>query len=127
MKYIPAPLTLTVGDGNKPPTWIGETSIVILAVRDDAIQPLAQSLATSRAINERHIVLHLSGAQGQEALGALVGSRAALGSLPPLQTIVEPEQTPQRLKGAGAAVEGMARAGDAGGQRGGGRGARPCP
>ncbi len=115
-KTIPAPLTLTVGDGTKPPPWIGETPIVILAVRDDAIQPLAQSLATSRAINERQIVLHLSGVQGQEALGALVGSRAALGSLHPLQTIVEPEETPERLKGAWAAVEGMARAVEAGEQ-----------
>src|SRR5437899_12965596 len=110
MKYIPAPLTLTVGDGNKPPPWIGKTPIVILAVRDDAIQPLAQSLATSRAINERHIVLHLSGAQGQEALGALVGSRAALGSLHPLQTVSDPERAGDRLKGAWAAVEGMPRA-----------------
>jgi predicted short-subunit dehydrogenase-like oxidoreductase (DUF2520 family) len=115
-KNVPAPLTLTLGDGNKPPPWVGETPIVILAVRDDAIEPLAQSLATARAVTERHIVLHLSGAQGQEALGALVGSRAALGSLHPLQTIVEPEQTPQRLKGAWAAVEGMPRAVEAGEQ-----------
>lgn len=106
-KAVPPPLTLTVGDGTTPPPWIGHTTVVILAVRDDAIKPLAESLARSRAIGERHVVLHLSGAQGQEALGALVGSRAALGSLHPLQTIVEPEQTPQRLKGAWAAVEGM--------------------
>ncbi|HWC73680.1 MAG TPA: Rossmann-like and DUF2520 domain-containing protein [Gemmatimonadales bacterium] len=115
-KFVPPPLTVTVGDGNKPPPWIADTPIVILAVRDDAIQPLAESLARARAINERHVVLHLSGVQGQEALGALVGSRAALGSLHPLQTIVEPEQTPQRLKGAWAAVEGMPRAVEAGEQ-----------
>jgi predicted short-subunit dehydrogenase-like oxidoreductase (DUF2520 family) len=107
---------LTVSDGTKPPPWIAETSLVILAVRDDAIKPLAESLARSRTVGERHIVLHLSGAQGQEALGPLVGTRAALGSLHPLQTIVEPEQTPQRLKGAWAAVEGMPRAVEAGEQ-----------
>jgi predicted short-subunit dehydrogenase-like oxidoreductase (DUF2520 family) len=56
------------------------------------------------------VVLHLSGVQGQEALGPLVTSRAALGSLHPLQTIVEPERAPARLKGAWAAVEGMPRA-----------------
>jgi len=87
---------------------------VILTVRDDAITPLATSLATARAIGERHVVLHLSGAQGQEALGPLVPSRAALGSLHPLQTIVEPELAPGRLKGAWAAVEGMPRAVEAG-------------
>lgn len=114
-KTLPLPLTMTVGDGAQPP-WIGETAVVILAVRDDAITPLAASLATARAISERHVVLHLSGVRGQEALGPLVSSRAALGSLHPLQTIVEPELTPARLKGAWAAVEGMPRAALAGEQ-----------
>ncbi|HJS41928.1 MAG TPA: Rossmann-like and DUF2520 domain-containing protein [Gemmatimonadales bacterium] len=115
-KVVPPPLTLTVGDGSTPPPWINDTPVVILAVRDDAIKPLAESLARSRAVDERHVVLHLSGVQGQEALGPLVGTRAALGSLHPLQTIVEPEQAPQRLKGAWAAVEGMPRAVEAGEQ-----------
>ena len=115
-KTLPAPLTLTVGDGENPPPWLAETDIVILAVRDDGIKPLAESLAQTRAIGERHVVLHLSGVQGQEALGSLVTSRAALGSLHPLQTIVEPERAPARLKGAWAAVEGMPRAVEAGEQ-----------
>jgi len=105
---------MTVGDGATPPPWITDTEILILAVRDDAITPLASSLAKAGAITARHVVLHLSGAQGQEALGPLVTSRAALGSLHPLQTIVEPELAPARLKGAWAAVEGMPRAIEAG-------------
>lgn len=109
-KQVPSPLTLTVGDGETPPPWLDETDVVILAVRDDAIRPLAEALAQRRAISERHVILHLSGAQGQEALGSLVSSRAALGSMHPLQTIVEPERAPARLKGAWAAVEGMPRA-----------------
>src|SRR5258706_272322 len=109
-KSVPAPLTITVGDGGKPPPWIADVDTVILTVRDDAITPLAASLAKARAITERHVVLHLSGVQGQEALGPLVTTRAALGSFHPLQTIVEPELTPERLKGAWAAVEGMPRA-----------------
>jgi predicted short-subunit dehydrogenase-like oxidoreductase (DUF2520 family) len=108
-KKVPAPLTLSVGDGAAPP-WIAEAGVVILAVRDDGIRPLAETLAAARAITPDHVVLHLSGVQGQEALGPLVTSRAALGSLHPLQTIVEPERTPARLKGAWAAVEGMPRA-----------------
>jgi len=115
-KSVPAPLTLTVGDGVKPPPWIGDVAVVILALRDDAITPLATSLANVRAISERQVVLHLSGVQGQEALGPLVPSRAALGSFHPLQTIVEPELTPARLKSAWAAVEGMPRAIEAGEQ-----------
>ncbi|HEX9346238.1 MAG TPA: Rossmann-like and DUF2520 domain-containing protein [Gemmatimonadales bacterium] len=111
-KSVPAPLTLTTG-GNAP-AWIGDVEVVILAVRDDAITPLATSLAAARAITDRHVVLHLSGVQGQEALGSLVMTRAALGSFHPLQTIVEPELAPARLKGAWAAVEGMPRAVEAG-------------
>jgi predicted short-subunit dehydrogenase-like oxidoreductase (DUF2520 family) len=115
-KNLPTALTLTVGDGTTPPPWLKDVDVVILTVRDDAIRPLAESLAKSRKILERHVVLHLSGAQGQEALGALVPSRAALGSLHPLQTIAEPERAPARLKGAWAAVEGMPRAVEAGEQ-----------
>ncbi len=112
----PLTLTLTIGDGVTPPPWIGDVDVVILTVKDDAITPLATSLAKARAIGERHVVLHLSGVQGQEALGPLVTSRAALGSFHPLQTIVEPERTPARLKGAWAAVEGMPRAIESGEQ-----------
>jgi predicted short-subunit dehydrogenase-like oxidoreductase (DUF2520 family) len=109
-KKVPAPLTLTVGDGVASPAWIAEAGVVILAVRDDGIRPLAEALGTARTITPDHVVLHLSGVLGQEALGPLVTSRAALGSLHPLQTIVEPERAPARLKGAWAAVEGMPRA-----------------
>ena len=115
-KSLPKPLTMTVGDGVNPPPWLGEVDILVLAVRDDAITPLASALAKAGAIAERHVVLHLSGVQGQEALGPLVTSRAALGSIHPLQTIVEPELAPARLKGAWAAVEGMPRAVEAGEQ-----------
>ena len=124
-KTLSTPLTMTVGDGVTPPPWLGDIEILILAVRDDAITPLAASLAKARAVDERHVVLHLSGVQGQEALGPLVTSRAGLGSIHPLQTIVEPELAPARLKGAWAAVEGMPRAVEAGEQLAQGLGMRP--
>ncbi|HYT99834.1 MAG TPA: Rossmann-like and DUF2520 domain-containing protein [Gemmatimonadales bacterium] len=111
-KAVPKPLQLAVGppDASPPPAWVAQAGVVILAVRDDAIRPLAEALARGGAIRPEHVVLHLSGVQGQEALGRLVPSRAALGSLHPLQTIVDPERAPERLKGAWAAVEGMPRA-----------------
>ena len=109
-KAVPRPLALTVGPGDAPPPWIARPAVVVLAVRDDAIRPLAGALAAAGAIDSRQVVLHLSGVHGQEALGPLVGSRAALGSLHPLQTISEPERAAERLKGAWAAVEGMPRA-----------------
>ena len=109
-KAVPRPLTLSVGAPDEPPPWIAQPAIVILAVRDDALRLLAASLAAAGAIGAQQVVLHLSGAYGQEALGPLVGSRAALGSLHPLQTISDPERAAERLKGAWAAVEGMPRA-----------------
>ena len=109
-KPVPKPLKLTVGPENEPPAWIAQAGVVILAVRDDAIRPLAEALARAGAIRGDQVVLHLSGSQGQEALGPLVASRAALGSLHPLQTISSPEHAAERLKGAWAAVEGMPRA-----------------
>ncbi|MGH9259203.1 MAG: Rossmann-like and DUF2520 domain-containing protein, partial [Acidimicrobiales bacterium] len=84
--------------------------VVVFAVRDDAIRPLAELLAQRGGIGPDHVVLHLSGVQGQEALGPLVPSRAALGSLHPLQTISQPERASERLRGAWASVEGMPRA-----------------
>lgn len=109
-KALPSPLMLTVGPGGEPPLWIADVSIVILAVPDDAIPPLAASLAASGRIRAEQIVLHLSGSRGQEALAALAVSGAALGSLHPLQTLVEPDRAPLHLRGAWAAVEGMPRA-----------------
>jgi len=109
---VPKPLQLTVGprDAPPPPAWLAQAGVVILAVRDDAIRPLAEALAGGGAIGREHVVLHLSGVQGQEALAPLVPSHAALGSIHPLQTISDPERAPERLQSAWAAVEGMPRA-----------------
>ena len=109
-KPVPKPLALTVGLEHEPPVWIAQAGVVILAVRDDAITPLAGMLARAGAVRAEQVVLHLSGSQGQEALAPLVGSRAALGSFHPLQTISEPERAAERLKGTWVAVEGMPRA-----------------
>ena len=109
-KPVPKPLALTVGPETEPPAWIAQAGIVILAVKDDAITPLASMLARAGAVRAEQVVLHLSGSQGQEALAPLVRSRAALGSFHPLQTISDPERAAERLKGAWVAVEGMPHA-----------------
>src|SRR5207245_207512 len=68
---IPKPLTPTVGPDDRPPPWVSEVGVLFLAVRDDAIRPLAQMLHDTRSVQPEHVVLHLSGVQGQEALGPL--------------------------------------------------------
>lgn len=109
-KPVPGPLVLTVGPDDAPPPWIGSVDVVVLAVPDDAIGPLAALLATRHAVRGEQVVLHLSGSRTHQALDALVATGAALGSLHPLQTLVEPEQAPAHLQGAAAAIEGLPRA-----------------
>lgn len=109
-KPVPVPLTLTVGAPESPPPWIQDVAVVILAVPDDAIAPLARILAATAAVRSDQVVLHLSGSLDQSALSALTASGAALGSLHPLQTLVEPERAPEHLRGSWAAIEGAPRA-----------------
>lgn len=109
---LPPPLTATLGPPAEAP-WLADAGVVILAVPDDAIAPTAAALAAAGRVRTGQVVLHLSGVHGQEALGALVPSGAALGSLHPLQSFAAPHQAPARLRGSWAAVEGMPRAVDA--------------
>ncbi len=109
-KPVPAPLTLTTGAPNAAPPWIDQVGVIVCAVPDDAIAPLARTLSATGSVRAHQIVLHLSGSLDKSALAALQGSGAALGSLHPLQTLVEPERAPDHLRGAWAAVEGDPRA-----------------
>ncbi|MFQ5703963.1 MAG: Rossmann-like and DUF2520 domain-containing protein [Gemmatimonadales bacterium] len=106
-KKLPRSLTMTHGDF---PPWISEVDVVILAVPDDVLSMVAEKLGRVGTIAEKHVVLHLSGVLDHTALRPLEGSGCSLGSLHPLQSMSDPETTPQRLKGAAAAVEGDSRA-----------------
>lgn len=103
---VPAPLSLTIAPDGPDAEWVSGLEVLFLAVPDDRIHPVAQQLWGTRSIGPGQTVLHCSGVLGQEALSALVPTRAALGSLHPLQTISDPEVAPERFKGAWAAVEG---------------------
>ena len=83
---------------------------VLLAVPDDALDPLARELASRRAVGPDQVVLHLSGVHTHDIIAPLESTGAALGSLHPLQTISEPSQARSRWSGAYAAIEGDARA-----------------
>lgn len=109
-KPVPAPLTLTTGSPDVPPPWIDWAKVIVCAVPDDAITPLARVWADAGAIRSFQVVLHLSGSRDRNALEPLIDCGAALGSLHPLQTLVEPDRAPEHLRGAWAAVEGDPRA-----------------
>ena len=111
---VPAPLSLKVAPDGPDAEWVSGLEVLFLAVPDDRIHPVAQQLWATKGIGPGQTVLHCSGVLGQEALSALVPTRAALGSLHPLQTISDPEVAPERFKGAWAAVEGSPAAMDTG-------------
>ncbi len=89
---------------------IRDAQLVVLAVPDGAITPLASELAGEGDIGGDHTVLHLSGLRDREALAPLGPSGAALGSFHPLQTISDPTTAASRFAGAYAGVEGDERA-----------------
>lgn len=89
------------------------SEIVLVATPDGAIGAAATSLLATGAVEPRHVVLHLSGLLDRRALAVLEPSRAALGSLHPLQTVADSRTAPERLRGAFAGIEGDDRAMDA--------------
>ena len=89
--------------------WKGHLAgrdLVLLTVPDDAIAEVAVTLATAGAVDRGHVVLHTSGALDRQALSALDGLTAGLGSFAPVQTVVDPATAVERLRGAYAVVEG---------------------
>lgn len=106
-----APLILHSGQRSEATL---SSSVVLLAIPDDAIAGLASELASERAIGPKQVVLHLSGLLDRRALHALAGTGAGLGSFHPLQTVADPGAAPERLAGAYAGIEGDERALQAG-------------
>ena len=74
--------------------------VVLVAVRDDAIEPVSAVLD----IADVGGVAHLSGAASVEALRALATSGVSVGSFHPLQTLPTAEAGAARLAGAWIAI-----------------------
>lgn len=104
---VPPPLVLTWGG---VPPWMGEVEVVLLAVRDGDVETAAGDLADAGGVRPAHVVLHLSGLLDAAPLEALRPGGAALGCFHPLQAIARPEDAPERLRGAVAALTGDDRA-----------------
>lgn len=79
-------------------------SLILIAVSDQAIEEVAQTIAAGCAAGA--VALHTSGAAGPEALASLRNAGAVCGTLHPLQTISSPEQGVAVLRGASFAVSG---------------------
>jgi predicted short-subunit dehydrogenase-like oxidoreductase (DUF2520 family) len=83
-----------------------DADLVVLATPDAALEATAAAVAPR--LRPGSLVVHLSGARGVDALAPLASVRpdVRVGALHPLQTFVEPTDTPAALVGAWAAVSG---------------------
>ncbi len=97
----PESLLPVVREGGRAPL------LLLLAVRDDALEPLASDLAkVVPAAAAGAAVLHLSGALGPEVLEPLAARGFATAACHPLQTFTGSAEDASRLAGAAFAVEG---------------------
>ncbi len=87
---------------------VADAAIVVLAVPDRAIAPLARSLAVMRASWRGVVALHAAGAYGPELLAPLRARGAATGVLHPLAVLGAGAGAP--LAGAFARIEGATAA-----------------
>lgn len=85
----------------------GADALVLLAVRDDAIAPVAAALAGAAVeVAAGPAALHLSGVLGLDVLAPLARKGFAVGSCHPLQTFTGSAGDAQRFAGCAFAVDG---------------------
>ena len=90
-----------------PPDILLESEIVILAVRDQMIDEVAQMLVGTGLVNKRHVLLHCAGASSAtELLGSVSESVAGVGTMHPLSAIADGKSAMRALKGTVFGVEG---------------------
>lgn len=82
------------------------TTVLILAVPDDALHGVANEVARGGRAPRPCVALHLSGALSTDVLGPLHGAGYTLGSLHPLQTVADAWSGVERLRGCAYAIAG---------------------
>ena len=85
-----------------PEPILDEVELIILAVPDDAIAPLAGSLR----MYSGQAMIHTSGALGAEVLAAAMGAGTQIGAFHPLVSFADTERAVAALHGATVAIEG---------------------
>jgi predicted short-subunit dehydrogenase-like oxidoreductase (DUF2520 family) len=78
-----------------------DTELVIIAVPDDAIAPVAQALSWRK----QQYVIHCSGATEVSALAAAADQGASIGGFHPLQTFTNTQAAIETLPGCTAGIE----------------------
>jgi predicted short-subunit dehydrogenase-like oxidoreductase (DUF2520 family) len=73
--------------------------LIVLAVRDGQLEPLAKSLAAAAVVGRRTAVVHCAGALGPEPLGALRGMSAGVAQMHPMISFASPGSVPSLARG----------------------------
>jgi predicted short-subunit dehydrogenase-like oxidoreductase (DUF2520 family) len=87
-----------------------QTTVLILAVPDEALQEVAAGIAALGAAPAGCVAFHLSGAKGADPLAPLLEAGYEIGTLHPLQTLADPILGAEQLEGSYFAVSGGAAA-----------------
>jgi predicted short-subunit dehydrogenase-like oxidoreductase (DUF2520 family) len=95
---------------SRPPGRPVRGTRLVLAVPDSAVAGVAEMLAGLGEAEPECVALHLSGALPTAILAPLERAGYVTGSLHPLQTVADPSQGLERLKGAYFTFEGAAEA-----------------
>jgi predicted short-subunit dehydrogenase-like oxidoreductase (DUF2520 family) len=77
-----------------------DADIVVLAVRDSDLAPLAEKLRDAKVISRRAVVVHVAGALDAEVLGALRGHCAGVAQMHPMISFATPRWTPALTRGS---------------------------
>jgi predicted short-subunit dehydrogenase-like oxidoreductase (DUF2520 family) len=85
-----------------------EADLLIIAVRDDAIEEVARKLAPNATSID--VAAHLSGFTAISALGPIAAAGASTGGFHPLQTLPDPIRGAEALAGAHVGIGGDDRA-----------------
>ncbi len=94
--HLAAGAALDIGEG------LPQTDLVVVAVKDDAIDIVAAAVAGS--VTNAAAAVHLSGAASVSTLAPLAAVGLETGAFHPLQTLPTPEAGAERLTGAWIAV-----------------------
>src|SRR5262249_34441697 len=76
-----------------------ESDLLILAVRDGNIEPLARALANAGLVGRRTAVVHCAGALGPEPLAPLRGAASGVAQMHPMISFASTRSLPTLQKG----------------------------
>jgi predicted short-subunit dehydrogenase-like oxidoreductase (DUF2520 family) len=76
-----------------------DADVVILAVRDRDLTPLAEKMRDAALVPRRAVVLHVAGALGAEVLAPLRDSCAGVGQMHPMISLPSPRWAPDLTRG----------------------------